>query len=340
MSINRTRFAGLRRQRGRSLLELMIALVIGFIILSAVMLTSVGNGGASRRQDSLTTLNEDALIATSIITNQLRLAGYSRFTGQPVPNSSGMADLAFKYRNYNGPPVRGCDGGMKNYGVLMTNINCNGGNGADGFMVAYEADTRNTFPTLTQPNNPTDCLGASLPAQVPSESGGGGTYFQVENIFYVDRTTNSLMCSGSGNLGQPQPLIGNVVDMQVLYGVAAMQAPTPGVDQVPLFEAQQYLTAAEIDQLPILPAGTLPAERGRWTRVVSMRVCLVLRSPTELYDAITPYTGCNGQQVTPADRRAYRAVTITTAFKNRTAPCADASAAPAQPRASLDRCAF
>lgn len=341
MSSQRATSANRAPQQGRSLLELMIALVIGFIILGAVLLTSVGNGGASRRQNSVTTLNEDAAIATTLLTNQLRQAGYTRFRGQPTPNSSGSPDLTVQYRNYNGPPVRGCDGGMRNYGVTMSGINCVNGAGADAFMVAYEANTLNTFPTRTQPASPTDCLGATLPAQVPSESNDGSTYFLVENIFFLDRDTNSLMCSGNGNLGTPQPLIGNVIDMQVLYGVAAMQEPSPGAVPVPLFEAQQYLTATEIDTLPILPVGTtVSPERGRWVRVVSMRVCLVLQSENELYDAITPYTGCNGQNVRPTDKRAYRAVTVTTALKNRTTPCADAAAAPSAPRASSDRCAF
>jgi len=319
---------------GRSLLELMIALAIGFIILGAVLLTSVGNGGSSRRQDSMTTLNEDAQIATNILTNQLRMAGYSRFTSPP------QSGLGLSNRNYAGPPVRGCDGGMKDVGVVMKDIACNGGAGSDAFMVDYEADTNTTFPTAANPGVPTDCLGASLPAMTSSDDPNASPYYLVENVFYVDSASNSLMCSGSGNPGQPQPLIGNVVDMQVTYGVAAMPVDPDGLDQVPLFEATQYLTASEVDQLPILPVGTLPPERGRWVRVVSMRVCLVMRTASELYDRITPYTGCNGQSVMPTDKRAYRAVNITTAFKNRTAPCADSQAAPDQLKPRNDRCAF
>jgi len=324
------------RAPGRSLLELMVALVIGFIILAAVLLTSLGNGGSSRRQDSLTTLNEDAQIAANLLSSQLRMAGYSSFTGIPQVGLGGMS-----YRNYNGPPVRGCDGGMQNIGVAMSNINCVGGAGPDAFMVAYEATTTNTFPTAASPAVPTDCLGASLPPPIGSDDlGSTGTYYLASNIFYVDRNTNSLMCSGNGNLGQPQPLIGNVIDMQVTYGVAAMPAAAANQDQIPLYEATQYLTATEVDQLPILPAGTLPPERGRWVRVVSMRVCLVMQSATELYDQISPYTGCNGQQVVPPDRRAYRAVNITTAFKNKTAACSDDKAIPGQKSDNPDRCAF
>jgi type II secretory pathway pseudopilin PulG len=327
------------RTPGRSLLELLVALVIGFIILAAVLLTSLGNGGSSRRQDSLTTLNEDAQIAANLLSSQLRIAGYSAFTGAPQPG------LGIPYRNYIGPPVRGCDGGMQNIALDdMELINCVGGAGPDAFMVAYEANTTNTFPTAANPGVPTDCLGASLPPPRASDDPNAPPYYRANNIFYIDRNTNSLMCSGNGNLGQPQPLIGNVIDMQVSYGVAAMSL-TLGQDKAPLFEATQYLTATELDQLPILPIAIPPNPQtqpvqGRWVRVVSMRVCLVMQSTTELYDQVTPYTGCNGQQVVPADRRAYRAVNITTAFKNKTAACSDTTAAPGQGKESPDRCAI
>jgi type IV pilus assembly protein PilW len=323
-----------QRSHGRSLLELMIALVIGFIILAAVMLTSVGNGSSSRRQDSMVTLNEDAQIATNILSNHLRMAGYSRFTSPPLPG------LGLSNRNYAGPPVRGCDGGMNDVGVQLKDIGCTGGAGPDAFMVGYEANTSSTFPTATNPGVPTDCLGASLPGMTPSDDPNAGPYYLVENVFYVDSASNSLMCSGSGNPGQPQPLIGNVVDMQVTYGVAAMPLPADGQDQVPLFEATQYLTAAEVDQLPVPPANATAPERGRWVRVVSMKVCLVMRTTSELHDRVTPYTGCNGQTMTPTDKRAYRAVNITTAFKNRTAPCADTDPATGRANANNDRCAF
>lgn len=326
--------------RGRSLLELMVALIIGMIILGAVLLTSISGNSSSKRQDGVATLNEDAQVAANLLGGHLRIAGYSRIVGIPSPTTNAP------FRNYEGPGVRGCDGGVDDDSVGMNGMVCSGGNGPDALMVAYEGDAFNTFPTAGAPANPTDCLGQALTLpdtpQTPSEGAVGTNYWLVENIFYVN-DDNELVCSGNGDPGREQPLIGNVVDMQVTYGVADVPtaaAVTEGQPETPFFEAARYMTAQQIDQLAPFPATALPVLRGRWNRVVSVRVCLVLRSAEELYDQITPYPGCDGVSINPPDRRAYRAVTITRAIKNKTAPCADAAAAPGAVAAIADRCAF
>lgn len=329
-----------QRAHGRSLLELMVALIIGMIILGAVLLTSISGNSSGRRQDGVAVLNEDAQIAANLLGGHLKIAGYSRVVASPAPPA--------EFRNYAGPGVRGCDGGVANDNVNMNGMVCNGGNGPDALMVAYEGDAFNTFPTAGAPTIPTDCLGqalapgGSLPT-TPSEGKVGANYWLVENIFYVNNS-NELVCSGNGIPGREQPLIGNVEDMQVTYGVADVPtaaAVTNGdAQESPFFEAARYMTAQQIDQLAPFPATALPALRGRWNRVVSVRVCLVLRSAEELYDQITPYPGCDGVDINPPDRRAYRAVTITRAIKNKTAPCADAAAAPGVVGSAPDRCAF
>lgn len=327
--------------RGRSLLELMVALIIGMIILGAVLLTSISGNSSGRRQDGIAVLNEDAQIAANLMGGHLRVAGYSRVITSPSPT--------IEFRNYGGPGVRGCDGVIADDNVTMATMACPNGaaaNGPDTIMVAYEGNAFNTFPTAAAPGTPTDCLGTALPPnrEIPSESpAADDPYWLVENIFYVN-ADNELVCSGNGNRGVQQPLIGNVVDMQVTYGVA--DVPTAAAiaagtaPEAPFFEAARYMTAQQIDQLAPFPATAAPVLRGRWNRVVSVRVCLVLRSAEELYDQITPYPGCDGVDINPPDRRAYRAVTITRAIKNKTAPCADAAAAPGASAPIADRCAF
>ena len=61
--------------RGRSLLELMVALIIGMIILGAVLLTSISGNSSGRRQDGIAVLNEDAQIAANLMGGHLRVAG-------------------------------------------------------------------------------------------------------------------------------------------------------------------------------------------------------------------------------------------------------------------------
>lgn len=342
MTAARTHLNSRSRSRGRSLLELMIAVVIGMVILGAVLLTSISGNSSGKRQDSVAMLNEDAQIAANLLGGHLRIAGYSRVVGTPSPTTNAP------FRNYEGPGVRGCDGGVEDDNATMATMECvDDADGPDALMVAYEGDTFNTVPTAGAPTIPTDCLGqavapnGTLPTTA-SEGAAGSTYWLVENLFYVN-DDNELVCTGNRNRGTEQPLIGNVMDMQVTYGVADVPtaaAVSEGQPETPFFEAARYLTAGQIDDLALFPATANPAFRGQWNRVVSVRVCLVLRSGDELYDKPTPYPGCNGEEITPPDRRAYRAVTITRAIKNKTAPCADAAAAPGAAAAVADRCAF
>ena len=215
------------------------------------------------------------------------------------------------------------------------------GNGPDSFTVAYEANTWSTLPTNDKPNLGTDCLGRAIETQTPSEGDVNRTFTLAENTFFIN-ANNELACAGSGNKANSQPLLANVADMQVKYGVSAVPVLQPGstTPVQPLYEPIRYLTATQVEQMDVFPPGsTLPAFRERWNRVVSVRICLTLRTANEIHSKPRSYVGCDGESVVPADKRAYRTVTVNTAIKNRTAPCADPAAAPGQPRAAADRCA-
>lgn len=330
---------GSRQQaRGRTLVELLIALIVGAIVLGGVLLSSISSSRTQNQQNSSSFLSEEAQIATNLLNWQLRLAGYSNIVLTPKPQVFG--EPTYNYRNYGGPAIRGCDGSPQNPSVTMANLACVGGNGADAFMVAYEGNTFNTLPTAGNPNSPTDCLGQAVTAQVPSAANTGGNYTLVENIFYVN--ANTLMCAGNGTVNRTgQPLINNVVNLQVLYGVAGVPAAGAATTPAePYFEPAQFLSATQINALPAFPAGTVPAYTGQWNRVVSVRICLTLRTTDEVYRTPTAYADCTGASVIPADRRAYRVVMVQAALKNRTPPCADPNAAPNGAAPAFDRCAF
>jgi type IV pilus assembly protein PilW len=326
-----------RRAAGRTLIELLIALIVGAIVLGGVLLTSISSSTTQNQQNSTSFLSEEAQIAANLLNWQLRIAGFSNIVLPPKPQN--FSEEPHIYRNYNGPAVRGCDGGPQNPSVPMANMACNNGNGSDGFMVAYEGSTFNTLPTNGNPNDPTDCLGQAIVPRTPSDANTGATYPLVENMIYV--ANNTLMCAGNGNnLRTPQPLVNNVVDMQIRYGVAGVPAVgNTTVPAEPYFEPAQYLTATQVNALAAFPAGTNPAYRGQWNRVVSMRICLTLRTSDEVHATRTAYTNCDGANVMPPDRRAYRVVLIQSALKNRTPPCADPAAAPNGATPAFDRCA-
>lgn len=331
----------LSRQAGRSLIELMVALAIGLVIMGSVLLISVSSVGTGDKQNAVARLNEDAAIIGNILNAHLRVAGYSAIRSpiQPAINSAPPPSS-----NYVGPPVRGCENGINNPTEDDWNlVTCRAGVNTlpDGFAVMYEATPDNTMPTAG--NTPTDCLGNALPL-VASARVGEPQYTLAVNRFYVDdnvQTGNrALYCDGNGGAGLPQPLVDNVEDMQITYGVAAVPtAADVNVPQTPFFEPVQFLRADQVDALPPFPAGAPPIDN--WQRVVSMRICLLMRSDDNALDVRnTPYFDCQGVQRTQNDRRLYRTVNITSAFKNRVPPCSDAIAAPTGARANPSRCYY
>jgi type IV pilus assembly protein PilW len=328
---------------GRSLIELLIALVIGFVVLGAVMMTSINANRTSSVNQQVARMQQDATFAAQLLTGQLRLAGYSAVMQKPVVQAPipGMATPSI--RNYAGPPVVGCENGFANLNAPdYTLLACNGGGAntaPDAISIIYEGDAFNTFPTAGNPGQPTDCLGNTVPLTVVSSAqqaaDNGNVYARIENRYYLVGTT--LFCQGNGNPLNPQPVLDNVVDMQITYGVAN----TPnGNNRLsandPMNEAVMQLRADQVNNLAPFPAGTVGPE-ARWSRAVSATVCLLLRSDLGGLDQPTPYTDCQGNVVTPAagDTRAYRQVRIQVGFKNRTPACLDASAGAA---VRADRC--
>ncbi len=64
------------KQAGLSLVELMVAMVVGLILLSGVVQIYVGSKGTYRTQDALSRLQENGRYALELIAQDLRAAGY------------------------------------------------------------------------------------------------------------------------------------------------------------------------------------------------------------------------------------------------------------------------
>lgn len=292
------------RQTGLTLVELMVALVVGLAVIVAALSTYLSSGSSSRINSQITQMSEDANAALSLLRTHIAMAGYSHPTGLTA-----TGELS-KY--YNGKAIFGCQNGLDNtstgnyIGPNNAILTCNSGNpsSAETLIVLYEADASNTIPTSTGAGS--DCLGntAALMAD--------GTTYLAENRFFLN-SSGSLSCLGNGNKF-PQPVVDNIADFSVLYGVAGTDSSSG--TSVPLKVAQQYLTASQVGDMAT----------GMWNQVVSVRICVVVRSEDDALDApMTSYTDCHGQQQTPTtwgtpakpDRRSYRRFTSTVALKNR-----------------------
>ena len=93
-----------------------------------------------------------------------------------------------------------------------------------------------------------------------------------------------------------QPLVENIKDIQLSYGVANPAAPN---------QVARYVTASD------LPS---PAD---WANVISARICILVRSANEVADDKTSYYDCAGEVKTADDKRIYRSFRSTVVLHNR-----------------------
>jgi type IV pilus assembly protein PilW len=82
------------KQSGFSLIELMIAMVLGLVLVGALINTFISSNRTYRVQEGLAQSQESARFALEILGQELRMAGYDLPRGQTYLESKGMADAA------------------------------------------------------------------------------------------------------------------------------------------------------------------------------------------------------------------------------------------------------
>lgn len=285
------------RQAGFSLIELMVALVVGLMVVGALLSTYYAIVVSNKHGQAMSQVTEDASVALNILRANLSQAGFSNAYGT---NAGALL------RNYTAGAVRGCDSAFSNTAVAIDALTCSDTTNnpalSDSVAVAYEADASNS--TVNAAGSPYDCIGntwAAVAAAPPKPA-----YWLAYSRFYLatpgGAARTALYCLGPGNAAG-QVLVENIVDMQVKYGVAASMGTSP-------VQVAYYTDATTL--------------AGVFTNVVSLRVCLVVSSINEVVDKLAngtypPYYNCRGggAQTVPTDGRLYRAFTSTVVLQNR-----------------------
>ncbi len=332
--------------RGISLVELMVAMVIGLAVI-AVGSTSYLNVAANTRSANvLAQMNEDANAALSILRTHVLLAGYSRplrvynqtLTVNGAPVTETKMRRAYQPSS-NNDFIVGCDNGFVNgraHELQISLLGCNQKAGPDALAVVYEADASNTYPTSA--GRPTDCLNNALPTRpadangtVDDASNAGSKDHDVilaSNKFYLDTGPNgnselyclgngrgtispaddTLPSTGTGSAVFPQPLVENIYDLQILYGVADITGT--GANAVVNKNAVAYLSATDLNSL---------TGSDKWNRVVSARICIEVRSAVTVNTSEqTKYVNCQGVVSNPPDStHLVRTFTTTVVLHNR-----------------------
>jgi type IV pilus assembly protein PilW len=273
------------RQRGFTLVELMVAMVLGLLVAAAgVAALIIGRQGFAS-VDSATQLRETARFAASTLDQAGAQVGfvnvaYSMFTNNAATLrgydnslvSPGFASLPLGLAHNTRPANCGSATGtacLNNSDVLVVNFWGASRNGqADGSMV--------------------DCGGVAEPEGTASTPGAYSIFSVATGGAGEVNAEPALVCTyhdpAPGGLWHTVPIVQGVESFKVLYGVygltkgtCAPQVATPAQAATAVSNGQTptetYFTAEDMDA----PAGVFCPTN--WTYVRNLRIGLLVRGP-------------------------------------------------------------
>ncbi len=231
-----------RRQRGLTLTELMIALVLGALVVLAATSMVVTSRGTYRTQDETTRLAESARFGLELGNRLIRLAGYTNFGDDATPPASYTIDPLWTATPdsyaFNGPNVVGSNNSKPGGAAGL--------NGSDSITIRFFGSS--PVGQVTPDGNVLDCAGSPVPQAATATAASATAATTVNNlaraynVLFVDADTDgepALKCQRqtydaagvpSGAPSDVQTLIRGVEDFQVLYGEAI---PQVGAEQRP-----------------------------------------------------------------------------------------------------------
>lgn len=274
-----------RPQRGRTLIEVMIAITIGLMITAGVISIYGANRQTYRASADVQRMQAAGQLALDRLAYQLRMAGYGQI------NSSDFW-LVGNPSNFVGEALRVCSGGFANPVALPVDATpaCNNDPlQPDALRVAYVVGDATTAGS----GDNRDCLGVEVP-----EVGGQR---EARNRFYIAISNGvpTLMCAGnSAGVGGlvAAPLVPNVEDLQIRLRVGD---PFSRTEQIVDPQSAVGWTAAQ------------------WGRVLGVELCvLVVSESAGLSTAAQAGVDCRGNAY-PNDGRLRRTFTQVVTLRNR-----------------------
>jgi len=332
---------GNRGQQGFSLVELMVAMVLGLFLMGGVIQFSLANKVTYRLQEGLGRIQETGRYALHFIGQSARGAGYFGCAGLELvtPNVIAKNPPADMSSLTTDTPISGLEnvatgnayGAVAGSDVLILRGLAEEGIGLTGNTTPVNA---NIQVQVTKGNVTfeaddliliADCAGADLfRATSVSKSGTKTTIVHASSAnntnnlsraYGADATVakpfiNHFYVKDTGrNNSAGQPILGlfrrdmDGVDEELAEGVSDFQV-LYGVDRDANHEADIYQNAASV------------TGGGDWDHVVSVRISLLLDSIEEVLQAPAAYD-FQGVSQTPADRKLRREFTGLFTLRNR-----------------------
>ena len=273
----------LSRQSGLTLVELMIAAALGLLLLAALGYLYAGNRQAFRTHDSVARLQENGRYAMEVLGQDLRMVGYlgcGALGEVPVANTAVVAAPVAV------PAPANVLGGTEGAGGAADTLTLMRVDGRGAVLKETMADPAAAVPILPSPRQHAagtyfliaDCLNADLFRNSAVVNTGATTIVHAEGehntsanlskaygadalVFPFEALAYSIGNNPAGNPalyravnGTAQEVVENVRGMQIVYGV---DTNNDGAVDV-------YRRADQV---------------ANWSRVLAVRVSLLLRSP-------------------------------------------------------------
>lgn len=258
------------RQRGVTLIELMVGLSIGLLVVAVAMGALLVSRGISGSVSDASGIQQQGAYILRVVGQQLRQTGSLYLNPDPVggANTDVLSAVAFEIKadavgTGNSFEQESTLAGASN--TVTTGFRRYPDN---VFMVAGTEAAASTPATFGTDYLARNCVGAP---------GNSSTDQRVESIFTFDSTNNQLTCGGNSTAAQP--IAQNVAQFEVTY----MVQTTGGAG-----------TTVQYTKGSAMPAAADPT----WRRVQGVQVCLVLYGSEPInMPAGSSYTDCGGNSV-------------------------------------------
>jgi len=207
-----------KHQLGFSLVELLIAMVIGLFLLVGITTSYLSSKKSSITRDQVSVLEDNGRIALEILTNTLQHTGY---------RSTNLVALGNPFMSDGRPTSYSCGTGINsildNTKFPTTVINDN--DAGDSIGIVYLGDDELNI----------DCSGRDLPGACRVGAGVDPKAHRIYNAFFI--ADDELKCVGSRATDEVT-IAEDVENMQILYGV--------NVDDDVEKSVERYVSAADM----------------------------------------------------------------------------------------------
>lgn len=296
----------LRVQRGLTLIELMVSLVIGLVLAIVASSTYLYSKQAYNVVSENSQMEESGRFALSMLARNIQSAGY--------------VSLNLKSSGPQGPSdmkVRGCDHGMVSpkTATSIADLACltttpAGSSQSASIGVFYDTEA---YTATNEKFQGFDCLGQAA-VVVPSTSGGSPTY-QIRSYFFISTSTIQT-ANGTTTMGQLS-CVTDPTTAAASTGTFQAQPLIPGIHQLRV----TYLLPSGIEKTTAQKETTAAALNlaNTWSQVAAVELCVMTKSvQASGNDTATQMTDCYGNNFTPPNQQSFRIFTTTVNLRNRT----------------------